>query len=371
MRVDLVDPTAYTPPYDHSLAAALARAGAEVRLVTSRFGYGEVPVPVGYERIESFYRLAFGRAGSRSRRLTKLAEHVPDMARYRRAASEQADVVHFQWLPIPMLDRLLLPDRPTVLTAHDLLPRDPYPGQLRAQRALLRKVDAVVVHSEYGRNTLVDALKLDPARVHVIHHGAFEHLTELPNPRRLQPDLAAVEGPVVLCFGLIRPYKGIEGLLDAWTLIEPETPAELWIVGRPMMELGPLRAQAGPSVRFVPRFVADAEMPALFRRADVVVLPYVASERYDFSGVLAAAIGFGKPVVVSNVGGFSELAAVGAARLVPPDDPQALAAALSELLHDPAAREQLAAGARAAADGPYSWDRAAQQTLELYSDIAR
>jgi len=367
MRVDLVDPTAYTPPYDHSLAAALARAGADVRLVSSRFGYGEVPVPVGYQRIEPFYRLAFGRAGSRSRRLTKLAEHAPDMVRYRRAARREVDVVHFQWLPIPMVDRLLLPDRPTVLTAHDLLPRDPYPGQLHAQRALLRKVDAVVVHSDYGRNTLVDALKLDPARVHVIHHGALEHLTEVLNPRGLQPELAAVEGPVVLCFGLIRPYKGIEGLLDAWSSVSG---AELWIVGRPMMELGPLRARAGPSVRFVPRFVADGEVPALFRRADVIVLPYVASERYDFSGVIATALAFGKPIVVSNVGGFSEVAAAGAARLVPPDDPEALAAALNELLNDPAARERLAAGARAAADGPYSWDRAAEQTLELYSKIA-
>jgi glycosyltransferase involved in cell wall biosynthesis len=366
MRVDLVDPTAYTPPYDHSLAAALARAGADVRLVSSRFSYGEVPAPVGYERVEPFYRLAVGRAGSRSRRLTKLAEHVPDMVRYRR--SVDADVVHFQWLPIPMVDRLLLPDRPTVLTAHDLLPRDPYPGQLRAQRALLRKVDAVVVHSDYGRNTLLDALGLDPARVHVIHHGALEHLTDVKNPRGLQPELAAVEEPVVLCFGLIRPYKGIEGLLDAWSSV---TGAELWIVGRPMMELAPLRARAGRSVRFVPRFVADAEMPALFRRADVIVLPYVASERYDFSGVMAAALAFGKPIVVSNVGGFSELAAAGAARLVPPDNPEALAAALNELLRDPAARERLAAGARAAADGPYSWDRAAQQTLELYSKIAR
>jgi glycosyltransferase involved in cell wall biosynthesis len=75
----------------------------------------------------------------------------------------------------------------------------------------------------------------------------------------------------VLCFGLIRPYKGIDVLLEAWRGIED---AELWVVGLPKMDLAPLRAAAPPGVRFVPRFVADDEIPAFFRRADLVVLPY-------------------------------------------------------------------------------------------------
>src|SRR5215210_8070146 len=65
MRVDVVDPSAYTPPYDHALCAGLARAGAEVRLVTSRFPYGPVPRRAGYAVDERFYRRAPGRPGSR------------------------------------------------------------------------------------------------------------------------------------------------------------------------------------------------------------------------------------------------------------------------------------------------------------------
>ncbi len=87
MRVHLVDPPAFTPPYDHALAAALARAGAEVELITSRFAYGAVPEPDGYARRELFYRRAVGAPGSRTRRLSKLAAHVPDMLRYRRVAA--------------------------------------------------------------------------------------------------------------------------------------------------------------------------------------------------------------------------------------------------------------------------------------------
>ena len=369
MRVHLVDPPAFTPPYDHALAAALARAGAEVSLITSRFAYGAVPAPDGYVRRELFYRRAVGGAGTRARRLSKLAAHVPDMLRYRGVAAG-ADVVHFQWLTTPVLDQWLLPRRPLVLTAHDLLPREPRPGQLAAQRRLLSRVDAVVVHSEYGRGQLVDGLGLPADHVHVIHHGAFSHAVDGPRaPLPAELDGAATDGrPVVLFAGLLRPYKGLDTLLRAW---EAVTGAELWIAGRPMMDLAPLRALGGEGVRWVPRFVSDGELAALLQRADIVVLPYARTQRFDQSGVLATALAFGKPLVVSDIGGFSEIAGVGAAQLVAPDDPSALGAALSALVSDPAAREQLAAAALAAARGPYSWDAAARATLALYEQISR
>jgi glycosyltransferase involved in cell wall biosynthesis len=365
MRVHLVDPSAFTLPYDHALATALAGAGADVELFTSRFAYGDAPAPDGYAVHELFYRHARGAAGSRARLAAKLVEHVPDMRRYRGVA-QAADVVHFQWLAVQAIDRYLLPRRPTVLTAHDLLPREPRPGQARFQRRLYDAVDAVVVHSGYGRDQLVSGLGVDAAKVRVIPHGAFKHLTlqrkELPLPEKL----GAVREPVVLFFGLLRPYKGIETLLDAWRGIDG---AELWIVGRPRMPLEPLRARAPANVRFVSRYVSDAELPAFFRRADIVVLPYSRTERFDQSGVLATALAFGKPSVLSDVGGFGEVAATGAARLVPPGDAAALHGALAGLLGDAQEREGLAWGALAAASGPYSWQEAARQTLALYQEL--
>lgn len=363
LRVQVVDPSAFTPPYDHALCAALARGGADVELVTSRFAYGAVPRGEGYATTESFYRIAPGAAGSRVRRAAKLAQHVPDMLRYARHA-RAADVVHFQWLTVQPLDVHLLPrSRPLVLTAHDVLPREPRAGQLRAQRRLYERVDAVVVHSEHGAARLRDELGTDPAKVQVIPHGAFTHLAAHPSPVGLPPELAAVEKPVVLCFGLMRPYKGIDVLLEAWAGIED---AELWVVGLPKMDIAPLRAAAPPGVRFVPRFVTDDEIPAYFRRADLVVLPY---REIDQSGVLFTALAFGAPLLLTAVGGFPEVAATGAAQLVPPGDPTALHAALMALLADPAARERLAAAARAAAAGPYAWEAIALSHLELYRGL--
>jgi len=365
MHVHIVDPSAFTPPYDHALSSALARAGAKVELITSRFGYGDVPEPDGYAVRELFYRHAIGTAGSRARTVGKLLEHVPDMLRYRSIA-QRADVVHFQWLAVQAVDRWLLPARPIVLTSHDLLPREPRPGQSAAQRRLYDAVDALVVHSGYGRDLLVERLGVDPAKVRVIHHGAFEHLTVQEQERALPDELRAVDSPVVLFFGLLRPYKGVETLLEAWRGIEG---AELWIVGRPRMALEPLRAAAPSGVRFLPRFVSDAELPAFFRRADTVALPYSRTECLDFSGVLATALAFGKPTIVSDVGAFGEVAAAGAARLVPPDDPVALRTAITGLLEDPQAREALASGALSAAQGPYSWEASARETLALYRDL--
>jgi glycosyltransferase involved in cell wall biosynthesis len=371
VRVHVIDPSAYTPPYDHALCRALGTAGAEVTLVTSRFAYGPVPPAEGYVRRELFYRHALGapdrsKIGRRLRVASKLAEHIPDMLRYRRFARE-ADVAHFQWLSVQPLDGRLLParrspggaPRPLVLTAHDVLPREPRPGQLAAQRRLYEHFDAIVVHSAHGRARLIGELGVDPGRVHVIVHGAFAHLADGPP----QPPPFATEKPVVLCFGLMRPYKGIDLLLDAWRGIDG---AELWIAGMPKFDISHLRRAAPANVRFVPRFVGDTELPAYFQRADLVVLPY---REIDQSGVLFTALAFGKPMLLSDVGGFPEVAATGAARTFPTGDVPALSGALHELLSDPAALSAMAERARAAAAGPYSWDEIGRRTLGLYESL--
>jgi glycosyltransferase involved in cell wall biosynthesis len=354
MRVQLIDPSADVLPYDHALAGALARRGADVELVTSRFVHGPAPAPDGYAVSESFYRLATRVGASRPslRRALKLAEHVPGTLRVRRRAG-RADLQHWQWLWLEAISAPLLPrGRPQVLTMHNVIRRE------RSGRRLAERMDAVIVHTRHGAELLGGG-----TRVHVIPHGAFEHLTRRPDEQPLPPELAAVDRPVVLCFGVVRPYKGVDVLLEAFRSVEG---AELWVVGRPLgVSLDGLRAPG--SVRFVPRYVSDPELPAFFRRADLLVLPH---RSVDVSGVLFAGLAFGKPMVLSDVGGFRELAEEhGAARLVPPGDVDALAAAIAELLDDRTERERLAERARAAAAGPYSWDRVAERTIALYEEV--
>jgi glycosyltransferase involved in cell wall biosynthesis len=416
MHVHIVDPSAYTPPYDHALCRALGEAGADVALFTSRFAYDAVAPAESYRRREFFYRVAHrGRAvgpRSRVRLASKAAEHVPDMLRYRRAA-RAADVAHFQWLTVQPLDVHLLPRRqPTargrpklVLTAHDVLPREPRPGQLAAQRRLYERMDAVVVHSEHGRRRLLDELGLADELVHVIPHGVLRPWEGLGSARaagglsgdrtpggsppsdgeagaesaRLPAGFGDAEGPVVLFLGLLRPYKGLDVLLRAWR----ETAhgerragmrgAELWIVGMPRMDPAPLYAAAQAAervgagrVRLLPRFVSGVETGAFMRRASLVVLPY---REIDQSGVLFTALGAERPLLLSDAGGFPEVAATGAAHTAPAGDSAALATALSELLGATATLERMADCARRAVAGPYSWEAIGRAHLELYGRL--
>ncbi len=291
------------------------------------------------------------------------------MRRFRRGSSAIVRLVHWQWVSVPALDSASLrrrrPGPKRVFTVHYPLPDDP--RELRREYSLLKAMDAVVIYSVHSARRLREDVGLDASKVHVIEHGAFDYLTRLDDEKPLPSELDGAEGPVILFFGLLRPYKGLDVLLEAFRSVRD---AELWVVGREMMPLEPLQAlaeKAPGTVRMLPRFITDCEIPALFRRADIVVLPYREIEQ---SGVLYTAIAFGKAIVLSSVGGFTEVAERhGAGRLVPPGDAQALADTLNDLLENPAERDRLAAQAAQAAAGPFSWDRIAAQTLALYESL--
>ena len=172
---------------------------------------------------------------------------------------------------------------------------------------------------------------------------------------------------MVLYFGVIRPYKGVDVLVEAFRQVED---AELWVVGRPLeVSMEHLRRLAPPGrVRFVDRYVSDPELPAFFRRADVLVLPH---RSVDVSGVLFAGLAFGKAMVLSGVGGFREIAEEhGVGVLVPPEDPDALAGRRSRGCSPTTpSGGGLEERARAAAAGPFSWDRIAERTASLYEQV--
>ena len=332
MRVVLADPPAFTPPYDHELAAALVRAGADVELVTSRFRFGAAPAPVGYRRRELFYPLSsrlFRR--SRLRLPLKAVEHPVGLARL---AATGADVVHVQWLAAPEVDAWLLRHRaPLVLTAHDLLPRRTA-HRTGLWRRLFSRFERIVVHSERGRETL-ERFGVQPRKLRVIPHP----VTASDPPRR-------DNGRKVLALGLVRPYKQLD---HARAAVARVAGAELRV--------------AGDSGGFLP----DEEIEHALGEATVAVFPYRAE--LDQSGALLRALGAGLPAVVYDVGGLGEVVSrYGAGRVVPPDDVDALADALRELLDDAAALEAARAGALRARE-ELTWDAAAAAHLALYREL--
>ena len=214
--------------------------------------------------------------------------------------------------------------------------------------------------------------------MHVIPHGVL-HPGEGPpggaargedgDEASLPAELRGVERPVVLFFGLLRPYKGIDVLLDAWRQrdLGGSGGAELWIVGMPRMDIGSLRCRrAGRrAVRSAVRLRAGDPRRDAPREPRRAALPRDRPVRCR----LHRARPGGSAAPLSDVGGFPEIAATGAAHTVPAGDPAALGEALEQLLGDPGELAAMASRARAAAAGEYAWADIARRTLELYARL--
>jgi glycosyltransferase involved in cell wall biosynthesis len=360
MRIALVDPLAYTPPYDHSLAAALAARGHDVSLLTGPFLHGDVPTPHGYRREEIFLplsaRLFRGSPRSPLRLPVKALEYGLSWRRLLRRLDD-TDVVHVQWLPRPELDlrRLRRIRQPLVVTAHDVVPRRPQARVVWLE--VLKTAARVVVHSQRAIEDLA-RLGLDRTQLVRIAHPVFD-----------APELPAPSGRTLLFFGLIRDYKGLDVLISALAQM-PDV--RLVVAGDPVDSVAPARELAhslGVDDRIEWRldFIEDDEVKELMERAAAVVLPY---RRLDSSGVLATAIGYRRPVVVSDVGSLGEIVSeFKAGEVVRPEHAEALAAACLRLLEP----ERLAAASHGAdvAARTLTWKAAAAQHEQLYDEVVR
>jgi glycosyltransferase involved in cell wall biosynthesis len=344
VRVLLADPPAFTPWYDHELASALARAGVDVELATSRFRFGELPESAGYVRSERFYPVSsrlFGR--SRLRLPLKAAEHIPVMWSLART---RADILHLQWLALPQADVRLRFRSPSVFTAHDLLPRRTASRQ-ELWRRLLRRFDRVVVHSQRGRDSLAEL----GIAAQVIPHPVY------PSAAVREDD-----GATVLALGVIRAYKGLPDAVEATRALDG---VRLLVAGDPAMPLNGLRSEQHVEWRL--GYLPQPELDRALSESTVAVFPYRAE--LDQSGALLQALGAGIPAVVYDVAGLGEpVRRFDAGRVVPAGDVEALTEALRALLADPAALASARAGAEAARR-ELTWDAAAAQHIELYREL--
>ena len=299
--------------------------------------------------MESLYPRS-ARARSNAVRLPLKALEHPFATRS--VLARPADVVHFQWLAVPEVDRLLLrSDRPLVLTAHDLLPRRTA-SRTRLWRSLFARFDRVVVHSMRGREALA-AFGVAEAKLRVIPHPVFR--SDAPR---------ADDGRTVLALGVIRHYKGLPDAVDA-VLGIPD--ARLLVAGHPRVPLEPLRRRAGARAEWRLGYLDRPALERALSDTTVAVFPYAAE--LDQSGALLQALGAGVPAVVYDVGGLGEVVrAFEAGRVVPPGDLDGLGAALRELLGDPAALAAARSGAARARD-ELTWDAAAAAHLALYEEL--
>jgi glycosyltransferase involved in cell wall biosynthesis len=294
----------------------------------------------------------------------------------RRIRAHAPDVLHFLsnttlWLNAGMP---FWHDLPIITTVHDvsLHPGDRETARLPGwgARLMARQSDHLVVHGEGLRAAAMERFGKQADNVHVVQHPAI----------RRYADLAAREGMrrrrpkdefVVLLFGRIFAYKGLETLVRAEAALRDATPGlRVVIAGRgddPMT----FRSLMGRPERYDVRhgFVEDRDVAQHFVDADIVVLPYSEASQ---SGVLHLAATFGKPIVATDVG---ELRATvepnGIGVVVPPDDPAALAQAIAALAERPDERERLGRNALAWSEGANAPAAIGRETAALYRKIVQ
>ena len=259
-----------------------------------------------------------------------------------------------------------------VWTAHNLAPHElhhPHWGFL-VYRLVARWADAIIAHSQAARMLLEQHYGKLPQCV-VIPHGSYVDLYGPPRDRsasRTALDLPP-DRPVLLNIGTLRPYKNIEGLIDAFSALPTATRGTLLIAGaaksRAYADELRVRAAAVPGVLLRAEFIADEQLTVYLAAADLVVLPY---RSLLTSGILLWALSYARPIVAPAFGPVSELLREGKTGfLFAPGDDAALRTALERALAHPDLPALGAAGLALAHE--FAWPKIAAATVACYREV--
>lgn len=385
MKVLLCDPFAYSEDYNRPLFAALRSAGLDAEYLTSE----NVHLPAEPEGAVPGRRFFFLRRSKRWLRGGRLPapfakaagalEYFLDMGRLCRKASRERAVVHLIWIKHPVIDGfwglvLRLQGR-LVYTMHNALPHDGETAFNKAAYALYYRLPC----------RLIALARPEIDKAVALHRGLAERLTLIPHgllfldvPARAKPGARAAlswgaEKRVVLFWGNIVPYKGLDDLLAAFVRLRgPDY--TLAVAGKWSLPAGAKAAwlsaaRADGRLALYDGTLEPARVRDLLCAADLLVLPYREATQ---SGVGFAALRYGLPMVVTSAGALPELLPEELRErwVVPPRSPERLAEAIAAFFARPRGeREALGAGVRAYAAARYSWDGIALKTLEVYRGL--
>ena len=281
----------------------------------------------------------------------------------RRIKEFDPDVIHLQYghmwfnLALPLLRRY-----PLALTIHD--PRyhvGDKSSQTTPQTIIdwgYRRADQIIVHSKQVKSVVVNELSIADQIIHVIPHIALGDAVE--------NDQDQGEDHLILFFGRIWEYKGLEYLIRAEPLITAQVPNARIVIAGQGEDFDRYRRMMVNPEKFIVHneYVSDDKRAHLFRQASMVVLPYIEASQ---SGVIPVAYTFAKPVIATTVGGLPEMVDDGqTGYLVPPRDERALANAVVRLLQDQTLRRRMGANGKLKVETECSPDQVAQQTSAIY-----
>jgi glycosyltransferase involved in cell wall biosynthesis len=364
MRVCLI--ATHFAEYSFELAQALARAGADVLVVASLENtigeIGEVFVRGGCGGVRTHFI-------RKSRNPVNLLGQALGLSGAVRAF--RPHVMHVQEDSKDVLAAALpfLPKVPMLLTMHDPKPHSGADAKVRSRSRhgayivqLRRRADAILVHGRALVDDARGAVERRPVNVHVIPHG--------PLGEPLAATMQEAQQPArCLFFGRIEAYKGLRHFIAVVHRLNAQGVPAIGVVAGRGSDLERYRADLQDKTMFelIEKFLTPEEVVREFQRAAVVVMPY---DNATQSGVAAYAIGVGRAVVAFDVGALHEMVQDGkTGLLLPHGDLPALTDAVRRVIQEPLLAQQLQTGARALAEGDFSWRRIADLTLAAYASM--
>ena len=223
-----------------------------------------------------------------------------------------------------------------IFICHNVVPHETSPIDRFLSSTAFRVSHDFIVQSGEDRENLLKIRKKANVISHPLPIFDFFRSGEMTR-EEARTSLGQPGGPLLLFFGLIRPYKGLRHLIEAMPSIVERTGAKLLVVGEfyedsaPYFELAERLGVSG-SIEFVDRYIANEEVAAYFTAADLVMLPYITATQ---SAIAQVAVAFDRPMIATRVGGLPEVVTDGRTGfIIPPEDPAAMADAVARFFDE-------------------------------------
>lgn len=291
-----------------------------------------------------------------------------------------ADLLHAQWWSLPLFPVYLtvcgafkVRGKPVVFTVHNTRSHEKSFFYQKISRLVFRLGDHFIVHTAVNKDQLTAVYGIDAGRISLIPHGPLDfHVRHDSDRESVRTAMGfSPAHKVILLFGAVRPYKGIETALRAFKEVHQQMPesrlliaGKLWGSWKPYSQLiTDLNLESAVSTRL--DYIPSGDVHLFFTAADMVILPY---DHFDSqSGVGASALSFRKPLIVSRVGGLPDLVE-DPQYVVPPKDPAALANILLECLRQPGRLADMSAAAERVAR-KMGWPAVIAKTMAVYRSV--
>lgn len=313
---------------------------------------------------------------------TEFLLHTANPLNWERVAKRinaiRPDMVILQWWHpyfAPCYQGLVrkLRDTRVLFVCHNVFPHERFPMDTRLTVSTLKQGDCFIVQSKRDANDLLSIIP-DAKYEQTVHptYNAFKMQDMTREAARKLLDLQP-KGKVLLFFGFIREYKGLEYLIRAMPKIVSQLPdARLLIVGdfggddnRQKYETLISDAGVTDAIQIYDGYIPDKEIEKFFAACDLVVCPYTDATQ---SGIVQIAYGFDKPVIATNVGGLPDVVIDGeTGYLVEPKNHEALADAIvrffvenNECVFTENVRKEAAR---------YDWERMTEVIERLWGEI--